>query len=180
MQTSSCQGLSICYTAMQATPPSLRMHYNFSCFLPIFMVAISFPHAFWRQNTACDPSLFKRTFHSLQFPLFGCLWAQLCDGLWRSYCFVHYLAFFFLHNEDGSDISGGMSMFRLEVELTKHVKSEVIWGHLSEHVQEAVEYMGLERKKKGYNLFHFIYCCVMNHTKHSLLKHFFLAHGSAI
>ena len=59
-----------------------------------------------------------------------------------------FWVFFFLHNEDGSDISGGTSMFRFEVELPKHVKSEVIWGHLSERVQEAVEYLGLESKKK--------------------------------
>lgn len=40
-------------------------------------------------------------------------------------------------------------MFKLEVELPKHIKSEVILGHSSEHVQQAVEYMSLESKKRG-------------------------------
>lgn len=40
------------------------------------------------------------------------------------------------------------SMFKLEVELPKHFKFEVIWGHSSEQVQKSVVYMVLESKKE--------------------------------
>lgn len=52
----------------------------------------------------------------------------------------------------------GISIFKLEVELPKHIKSEVIWGHSSEHVQKAVEYMGLESKKEVGTYFILLLC----------------------
>lgn len=49
-------------------------------------------------------------------------------------------------------MSGGISMFismfKVEVELPKHIKSEVIRGHSKEHVQKTIDYMGLESKKE--------------------------------
>lgn len=44
---------------------------------------------------------------------------------------------------------GGISTFKVEAGLPKHIKSEVIWRRSSEHVQEAVDHMGLERKNKN-------------------------------
>lgn len=45
-------------------------------------------------------------------------------------------------------ISMFISMFKVEVELPKHINSEVIWGHSNEHVQKTIDYMGLESKKE--------------------------------
>lgn len=170
-----CHGLSICYPAEQANPQSLRMHSNFSWFLSIYFYG---GHIF-------SPCILKgetlhETHHSLQLPSLGCLWAQPSDGFQTSYGFIHDLAF--LPNENGSDISGGISRFKLEVKLPKHIKSEVVWGHSSEHVQEAADYMGLESNERGWNLFQFICCCATNHPKHNILKTCvcFLGHESAI
>ena len=99
-------------------------------FLPTFGVVASFPPAFWRWNVPCGHSSKEvaMLWHSDHLAALG---AQFSDGLEKSHDFVVYLGC--LHNEDGSDTSGGISMFtstfKVEVELPKYMKSDVTWGH---------------------------------------------------
>ena len=67
----------------------------------------------------------------MAFRSLGCLRSSVLRWAQKSHDFVVYLGC--LHNEDGSDTSGGISMFtstfKVEVELPKYMKSDVTWGH---------------------------------------------------